>query len=179
MPNDLKQREAGQTLVELLVVIAVGVMIISALVFATISSIRNAELAKNQTQATKWGQDGIERLLSLRDRNGAVSYSYENASGNLATISNFKQIWPLSFACPPANTNCYFNLSSNSSGEVELRSSAETKYEELEGSFFRQVRLSKEANSEVLQATVIVKWSDFAGDHESKLATILRRTDED
>ena len=66
-------RQAGQTLIELVIAVAVIVIVVGALVFATISSIRNAQSAKNQTLATKYAQEGLERVRVGRDRNKSIS----------------------------------------------------------------------------------------------------------
>ena len=75
--------EAGQSLIELIVVTAVAVIVVGALTFATIASLRNAAFAKNQSQATKLAQDGLERMRSLRDRDSDIqTLNIPDRSGN-------------------------------------------------------------------------------------------------
>src|SRR3989338_7550054 len=73
--QSLLLRDKGQTLLELVVVMGVSVLVIGALVFATISSLRNAQFSKNQTLATKLAQERIERVRTARDRNHIITIS--------------------------------------------------------------------------------------------------------
>ncbi|KKQ78266.1 MAG: hypothetical protein US99_C0027G0005 [Candidatus Daviesbacteria bacterium GW2011_GWF2_38_6] len=92
----------GQTLIEVIVVAMVGILVVTALTFAVIFSLRNASFAKNQSQATKLAQEGIERVRGLRDRNGAVDYIRADGSHT----GNFNDLWVISFSCP-ANCGWY------------------------------------------------------------------------
>ncbi len=149
--------EKGQTLMELIVVSSVSIIIIGALVFATISSLRNAQFAKNQAQATKLAQDGIEKVRSLRDRNGSYN------------VSQFNDLWAISFSCS-TSPNCYFKFSS-SGGLVDGSSST---FEDIPPNFTRQV-IIEDSGANAKQVTVVVSWTDFAGVHASRLTTILRK----
>src|SRR5688500_13500203 len=71
-------QQRGGSLLELVVVVAVGVLVVAALSFATISSLRNSQLAKNQAQATKLAQEGIERVRAMRDRNDDITIGSNN-----------------------------------------------------------------------------------------------------
>lgn len=154
----------GQTLLELVVVVAVSVLIIGALVFATISSLRNAQFSKNQSQVTKLAQEGIEKVRSLRDRNGAVYYTRDDST----QTSNFNDLWSITFRCP---TNCYFSYIAGI-----LTGGASTSFEPIPPSFQRQFQIEDEGDGTTQKKfTSIVKWTDFSGIHESKLTTLLRR----
>ena len=165
----------GQTLLEVIVVIAVGVIIIGALVFVTISSLRNASTAKNQAQATKLAQEGLEKVRASRDRNGTIdSFSGGNgwdSANNLWTNNLSNDI------CIPAGSNCYLAL--NSSGNlifVAFSSTTPSIGGEQIGNFTRFVILSDDSNFaqwKIVEA--LVYWRDFAGTHESKMKTILRK----
>lgn len=160
----------GQSLLEVIVVSAVGVLIAGALVFATISSLRNANLAKSQAQVTKLSQEGIERLRASRDRNGEVYFSPLNRP-----LWADDSLWNSQIASYCANP-CYFNISGSNLTNIgaggPIPSSAE-----LVGQFNRVVILSDETSRYQVEkiATVVVVWTDFAGKHESRLTTILRR----
>lgn len=157
--------EAGQTLIELVVVVGVLVIVVGALTFATIASIRNAQFSKNQAQATKLAQEGIERVRTLRDRDRADSISYNDGS---LTAGKFSDLWLITLRCP-ANCYFYFNpsgvLISATSSNAELISS---------GTFKRQFQIEDYA-SDQKKVTSVVTWIDFSGSHESRLTTILRR----
>ena len=56
--------------------IAVSVIVVGALVFAIIASLRNAQFSKNQSQATKLAQEGIEKVRSARDRGETIGGNF-------------------------------------------------------------------------------------------------------
>lgn len=64
----------GQTLVETIIALAVATLIVSALVVGATVSIKNARLAKDQSLATKYAQEAIERARSYRDQNGWTEF---------------------------------------------------------------------------------------------------------
>ena len=159
--------EKGQSLMELVVVIAVVVIVVAALAFATIASLRNANLAKNQAQATKLAQEGLEKIRSLRDRN-TESISYTDLAHS---ASKFSDLWAITFKCQDDPQNCYFNFIFD-----RLIGKVATSYEDIPPNFQRQVQIEDEGDGTVQKKiTVIVRWSDFAGAHESRLTTILRK----
>lgn len=181
----------GQTLLELIVVVSVSAIVIGALVFATIASLRNAQFSKNQLQATKLAQEGIERVRVGRDRNQCISNlsaSVNSWNGNNLSCSGSGTIWGylisgVSGSCENLTTSskCYFNI--DSSGSLSMIGYSQTSFPQsfAEGIpssspvFRRAVTLSDDAATfgSRKTVTVIVNWSDFAGSHESKLTTIL------
>lgn len=186
--------DRGQTLMELLVVVSVSVIIIGALVFATISSLRNAQFSKNQAQATKLAQEGIERVKVGRDRNQCISNldsnvrSWNGSSSNSGCLGSGSvwsyQIKGTSGNCENSTTNskCYFTIDSR--GVLTNIGYSQTAFPNsfAEGIppdkpiFRRVVTLSDDPTSFGGQktVTVIVRWTDFSGDHQSQLTTILR-----
>lgn len=164
--------DKGQTLMELLVVIAVSVIIIGALVFATISSLRNAQFSKNQAQATKLAQEGIEKLRSIRDRNSSITtsirYPLSTPPRNIDKFSDTYSVYLSRDHCNGTNGICYFRFLS---GVLTQEATKETI-----GNFSRQILLSDDANYQnIKKASAVVTWSDFAGPHQSVLTTILRK----
>ena len=153
----------GQTLIEVIVVITIGMLVIVALVFATIAGLRNSEFAKNQSQATKLAQEGLERMRTLRDR---------DTVGSMASpYSKFSDLWPIALACP--TNNCYFYFNSSN----VLISGTSVNFEDiLSGSFKRQFLIEDYTDgTQQKKVTSVVRWNDFSGDHESRLTTILRK----
>ena len=59
--------EKGQSLLEVLVALAIVVIVILALVGVTTVSIRNATFAKNRALATKYAQEWMEEARKSRD----------------------------------------------------------------------------------------------------------------
>lgn len=163
------RKQEGQSLMELIVVIAMTIIVISALVFATIASLRNARLAQNQIQATKLAQQGLEKMRSLRDRDGPVNYT-----GADIQTKKFSGLWSIHFSCPD---NCFFFFNSPGALTGGTSSNFETPQDSPE--FLRQFQIEDEEESMAAEkkVTALVKWTDFAGEHESRLTTILRNTE--
>lgn len=162
----------GQTLLEVIVVITVGVIIIGALVFTTISSLRNASTAKNDAQATKLAQEGLEKVRAIRDRNGNIS-----GGGFPADSWADPDLWSgsLSANICVAPQGCFFKISFADLNYLGAYQSPPTGGETL-GNFTRYIILSDDANfADWKEVTALVTWIDFAGTHESRMKTILRK----
>lgn len=186
--------QSGQTLLEVVVVVSVSVIVITGLVFATIASLRNAQFSKNQAQATKLAQEGLERVRVGRDRNQCVNNIYGdtvswNGNSSNAACPGVGKIWDYLLNGPglcndATNFNppkkCYFVV--NSEGSLTFKASQDNFPESLaEGipppsPIFRRVITLADGSPYDKQkiVTAIVRWTDFSGFHESKLITILR-----
>ena len=99
--------------------------------------------------------------------------------GNAVTAWDDNDLWSnqISSNCTP---NCYFNI--NPSGQLQHLTAAPSipsGAELINNQFTRVVVLSDEAAGDLYRSekrvTVIVTWTDFAGPHESRLTTILRK----
>lgn len=103
--------EKGQSLLELVVSMAIAILVLSSLVFAIITSLRNAQFANRQTQSTKLAQEALEKVRSLRDRGGATDI----------------------FACVDI---CYFKFTDGTFGITGA-----TFFEDIPPSFKRQIKV--------------------------------------
>lgn len=65
----MKIRQRGQTLIEVLVALAVIVLIVTSITVAVITSLNNAEFVKNQNLATQYAQQGMEIMRFMRNTN--------------------------------------------------------------------------------------------------------------
>ncbi len=181
--------EKGQSLVEVTIAATVGIMVVSALTFATIFSLRNANFAKTSSQATKLAQEGIERVRTGRDRNQAINNN--GALGNVTSWNGDSRgtgaVWDYQIN-GNCTTYCYFNV--DTAGSLQFLNAAASipSAAETIGQFRRVVILSDNSSSVTLPdgtsvpsyqiqktVTALVTWTDFAGSHESRLVTILRR----
>lgn len=63
----MTRKESGQSLIEVLAALAVVILVVLALVMVVTTSIRNATFAKNQSLATKYAQEAIEKVRAFRD----------------------------------------------------------------------------------------------------------------
>src|SRR5260221_11589392 len=66
------KNQHGQTLIEVLLSMAVATIIITAITFAVINSLKNSQFSKNQTLATQYTQQGLEIIRSMRYSNYAA-----------------------------------------------------------------------------------------------------------
>jgi len=62
-------KEKGQSLIEMVIALAVTLVAIVALVQVSVTAIRNANFAKNQTLATNYAQAVVEKVRAYRDEN--------------------------------------------------------------------------------------------------------------
>lgn len=177
--------ENGQTLLELIVVIGVAVIVIGALVFATISSLRNAQFAKNQSQATKLAQEGIERARLGRDRNQAIGglgnvTSWNGGPSGNGAIWNYQINGNCGSTALNPPTYCYFNVTDQGvlnylTASSSLPSAAEAIPPAPATAVFHRAIILSDDSSYQIQKTVtsLVQWTDFSGTHQSRLTTIL------
>ncbi len=178
--------ENGQTLIELIVVVSVSVIVVGALVFATIASLRNAQFSKNQAQATKLAQEGLEIVRSSRDQNSEIvgacgfGYTYFNWNGDtsdpICSGVSCYSIWN----CQIFNTctqHLYFQLEPGALLVNSCGSSVPVNnYTDVygDGKFYRAIIISDDSNYRSQKiVTAVVQWTDFSGTHQSKLTTVL------
>lgn len=80
----LNKKEKGQTLIEVLVALATGVAVISAMAVTVITSLNNVEFTKNQNQATQYSREGVEIVRRLARSNWATFAGYRSTNYCLA-----------------------------------------------------------------------------------------------
>lgn len=61
-------KKNGQTLLEIVVAVAIILLVLVALVSAVVSANRNAQFAKNQALATQYAHEGLEKARETRDK---------------------------------------------------------------------------------------------------------------
>lgn len=190
--------QSGQSLLEVIIALTVGILVVLALVFAVIFSLRNANFAKNSAQATKLAQEGIERVRTGRDRNSTIngilipgvdSWSGSQPIWNYQISGSGRCDAPAVGLAPAGK--CYFivnstgALSNIGSASPSVPTSSAEGIPAINPIFRRVVLLSDDLNHDEIftnddyqnqkEVTVIVQWTDFAGEHQSQLTTILRK----
>jgi Tfp pilus assembly protein PilV len=70
----------GQTLIETLVALAVGVVVVSAITVISVTTLSNAQYVRSQENATKYAQEGIEMMRKIRNSSYAGFRSYTASS---------------------------------------------------------------------------------------------------
>ncbi len=163
----------GQSLVEVLVVLSVATIVMVALIIIIIVGLRNAQFAQNQAKSTKYAQEAIEQVKSIRDRNGTIRF---------AEKTNFAELWDVYMngdsSCADSlgeAVGCYFILESGPS----LVSTTFGTSKDLGDGFSRQIIFEDKNNltpphyQTEKWVNVKVFWTDSSGMHESNLQTIV------
>ena len=182
VPLNYMRSAKGQTLIEAVVVIAVGIVVVGALVFATIASLRNSGAAKNQAQATKLAQEGLEIVRTSRDRDGVINnLSGTNYCWASSCNTGVTSIWSAHLnegggVCDNTLPQyCYFKITGGDLIFLSASSQPPAGGEPI-GNFTRYTILSDDSNWQIWKTvTALVTWSDFAGTHESRISTVLRK----
>ena len=165
--------EKGQSLMEVVVALTVGILVVTALTFATLFSFINASFSKASVQATKLAQEGLERVRSSRDKNAKINPPL-TINGDTIDSWNNPDLWSNQIG-PNCAPNCYFNVDADGTLKHLTAAASIPSGAEQVGQFRRVITLSDDLTSYSTQkkVTAIVTWTDAAGSHESKLTTIL------
>lgn len=73
----------GQTLIEVLIAMAVGLVVVSAITIAVISALNNAQFSKNQNLATQYVQEGMEVVRRIKNSSNLLVGDYCLNKGSL------------------------------------------------------------------------------------------------
>ena len=93
---------SGQSLVEMMVAVAVVSMVLVGLISAITFSLANAQFSRNKTLATKYSQEAIEWLRNERDKLGwAGTNGFYNKAGDNSTTYCLNSLtsWPAAGGC--------------------------------------------------------------------------------
>lgn len=183
------QSQKGQSLLEVMVVLMITVLVLVALLTVVVVSLRNAQFAQNQTKATKYAQDAIERIKTLRDRNDSLETNNTVVMQSSPDTHKFSDLWSdkLSNLCA-AGTEisgpCYFKIVENSITHAVILTQVDPNvWDDLGDGLKRQIILTDKRSIEPnvdkykyeKELTVRVEWIDASGTHQSDLQTILKK----
>lgn len=101
--------EKGQTILEALVALGVGVIIVSAITVAVITAVRNADFSKNQNLATQFAQQGMDIVRQISESNWST-FS-QNDVGTWCLAQDYTELnvsSPCSKNIKDSNGNLYF-----------------------------------------------------------------------
>lgn len=91
----------GQTLIEVLVALGVGVLIVSAIAIAILSSLNNAQYSKSQNLASQYAQEGMETVRKIRDNDWTTFNNYDGSYClDKGTTTLVEKEPPLAGGCP-------------------------------------------------------------------------------
>ena len=169
--------QRGQSLIEVLVVLVIAAVMIISLTMVILTSMKNAQYAQNQTKATKYAQDAIDKVRMMRDVNAS---SLQNTIGPIC----FRKLWlndvtnGIVCTSPPNNNECYFKIDNSGTSSLIQKNDLAAAAENLGDGFTRYIIMSNQngvsnANPGEITMTVRVTWTDSSGIHESKVETIL------
>lgn len=80
------RKSSGQGLIELIAALAIIMIVLLALAGVGIMSIKNSDLAKNKALATKYAQEGMEKVRAYRDQSSWTVF-LTACGGNLGTAA--------------------------------------------------------------------------------------------
>lgn len=150
--------QRGQSLLEVIVALVIGLIVISAFVSLGVISVRNASVSKNQANATQLATEGIEAVIAIQNTNGVVG------SGRWQDI--FAQSFPCSsgdIVNPQVSCNGDFILNTNVPSLTTGTNFA------IQPPFSRKIRIT-DSSSNIKNVTSIVWWTDSQGTHKSVIA---------
>lgn len=94
------KKKYGQGLIELVIALGIAAFIIIALVQTMVTGAKNTRFAKNQTLATRYAQESVEKIRNLRDTLGWASF-YNTYNGTRMCIGEGEpETWTETFPCP-------------------------------------------------------------------------------
>lgn len=175
----------GQSLLELVVGISIVAVVLIALVVTTTYSLRNTQFSKNQSLATKFAQENLEKVRTIKIANYGVCLSGQT------TCSTWEEIWATTFGTyvpgsgctitpctfyipvPPADPTC--TTIGPTTKPVCLKYSASDA--NLGNGFTGQIIIEDEAGAATTQKRVTsrVFWTDTTGVHSSDLVTVFSK----
>lgn len=163
--------ERGQLLIEVLVALALAIVVATAFVSLGAVAIKNSQASKNQANATQLAQEGIEKLIELRDAS--------NGNDTWTTWFNAFASFPVNTQlCTSTNPLAYcaydykIDLSpcgSPTTCEPVSASGGTVTYQRK----VRVVQMGQSAN--LLDIMVFVYWTDASGTHSSQLERLIGR----
>ncbi len=80
-------KKNGQSLIEVIVAMAVAILIVGGLLSAVIVAVRNSQFAKSQVLATKYAEEGMENTRQQRDTNWDTFWTKKGTTEGPAIIS--------------------------------------------------------------------------------------------
>ncbi|MBI3486390.1 hypothetical protein HY025_05645 [Candidatus Daviesbacteria bacterium] len=169
-PLQVLKLESGQSLLEITVALSVAAIAIGALTITTLIGLKNSQFSQNQVLATKYGQEELEIIRSMRDRNicvqsGSVKYFWNDSDLTLQPT-----LWGSDFG-----SQTFYLVSNPPDGVCQLTDVAPgTGTGELAlANKFKRTASIINISADQKKFTVKVAWSDSSGTHQSNLETIL------
>lgn len=185
----LKQ-EDGQSMIEVIVVLGVTVIVVLALVIAVLTGLKNNQFAQNQSKATKYAQEAIDKIRVIRDRDSWV-YFNDTTLPDPCSISGTRSRCPFGVVWGYRLSDLMANPCANDSDtplgckffvKVDVNELyLDEVQDDLGEGFSREIIIADDPdplNSRYTQeknVIVKVKWLDSSGEHQSNIQTQLTK----
>lgn len=144
------KNEKGQTLIEIIIALAVSVIVVTAITVVVNSSLSNAQFSKNQNLATHYAEEGMEYMRKIRNQD----WKYYNSESTFKFLEEHTT-WAVSCL----GSNLVLGPLDSPTGTCGTFDSS--------NSFIRTVRGEKESTDcgvepgvDIRKVTVTVAWSD-------------------
>ena len=144
----------GQSMFEVVVAVGMSAIVLIAVASLAAGSVRNSSYTSNNSQATKYAQEQIEWLRGQRDADWSAFIGNIDSGGCNGALSWGGSCTISSTFTRSVSFTCYFrNLSTDIINPVLCSSGYQ--------------------NINVVDATVVVSWTDAQGVHEVRSSTRL------
>lgn len=156
----------GQTLLELVVGMSLITVVIGALAITTTYSLRNTQFSKNQALATKFAQENLEKVRTIKSSNDGVCLQGQTP------CKTWDEIWGITFA----GSSYVLTTSCTVTGNIvkPLCLSYNLTPANLGNGFTGQIIIEDEAASQK-RVRSKVYWTDSTGQHVSELVTVFSK----
>jgi|GEM_PF-7010174 type II secretory pathway pseudopilin PulG len=141
----------GQTLIETVIALAVVLILVSALLSLSVTSIRSATLSRNKTAASQLAYQQSDLIRNLRDSSTLYAWNWTNFTS--------------AFTSANCSSSCYVNGTTFSSGTTSSTIGSTN--------FTIWVNGGIVASPASLNYTVNVNWVDTMGSHSERISSIL------
>lgn len=139
------KNRSGQTLLEALIALSILVVILGAVATSVLTSINNSSFVKQQNQANKLAQQGIEYIRDRINNSGVNRFATYNG---YATINQTWCLGDVTTACSDPAIDCHFTQGLCSTANVQTLFKREVTF------------LSTNCGINGLSVTVSVSWID-------------------
>lgn len=141
----INQKNSGQSLVEVVVTLAIASLVIVALVFGATIGTRNAQFSRDQSRAMELNREASEWLRAEKGASWSSLWSKGSSSGT---------------------TYCFKDLNFDNQGNCDD--------ELIDSKFTRQGTLTQ-SGSDKLEITITTSWTDPSGEHNETITTYLTK----
>jgi len=176
MRSFLKLRnECGQTLIEVVVALAVTIIAVTALTLIAVNSVRNSQFAQNEAQAKALMEKTLEQVRLVRDSQGwgdGVNTGFSRYTANNTTCYKPQQngtTWELqSVSCPEglADADGFYRTLTLCDGQFGHCPPCPSGY---------GLECIPELDANSRMVSVVIGWFDLTGYHSVKSDTVLSK----